>query len=147
MPLDPVEQLRLAVDAVFRSWSGERAVKYRAIRKISGLLGTAVNVQAMVFGNYNTKSGSGVVFTRSPVTGEPALYGEYLIDAQVATTVALLDGEVVTPDNEFTCGRREKTWWRVSERRTPSALCARRCPTRTRSCWPTALGWSTRTAI
>lgn len=78
-----MQQLRLAVDAVFRSWSGERAVTYRAIRKISGLLGTAVNVQAMVFGNYNSASGSGVVFTRSPVSGEPELYGEYLVDAQV----------------------------------------------------------------
>ena len=80
---DPVEQLRLAVIAVFESWNSSRAVKYRSIHQISGLNGTAVNIQAMVFGNMGADSGTGVLFTRNPSTGEKKLYGEYLINAQV----------------------------------------------------------------
>ena len=81
-PQDPVEQLYEAICAVFSSWQSERAVMYRSAEGISGLLGTAVNMQAMVFGNMGPTSGTGVCFTRNPNTGDPALYGEYLINAQ-----------------------------------------------------------------
>jgi pyruvate,orthophosphate dikinase len=87
-PQDPAEQLERAILAVFRSWGSARAVKYRAISQIRGLLGTAVNVQAMVFGNLGATSGTGVCFTRNPSTGARELYGEYLIDAQGEDVVA-----------------------------------------------------------
>jgi pyruvate,orthophosphate dikinase len=88
-PTDPVEQLRLAVIAVFDSWNSSRAEKYRNINQITGLKGTAVNVQAMVFGNMGADSGTGVLFTRNPSTGEKKLYGEYLINAQVCNNPEL----------------------------------------------------------
>jgi pyruvate, orthophosphate dikinase len=88
LPTDPREQLRAGVDAVFRSWMTPRAVKYREIKKIRGLLGTAVNVQAMVFGNMGPTSGSGVLFTRNPVDGTNELFGEYLLNAQGEEVVA-----------------------------------------------------------
>jgi pyruvate,orthophosphate dikinase len=87
-PTDPRKQLELAILAVFRSWMSDRAVKYREVQKIRGLLGTAVNVQAMVFGNMGETSGTGVCFTRNPATGTKELYGEYLIDAQGEDVVA-----------------------------------------------------------
>ncbi|CAK9194201.1 unnamed protein product [Sphagnum troendelagicum] len=87
-PTDPVQQLRLAVSAVFDSWDSSRAQKYRIINHITGLKGTAVNVQAMVFGNMGGDSGTGVLFTRNPSTGEKKLYGEYLINAQGEDVVA-----------------------------------------------------------
>ena len=87
-PADPREQLERAVGAVFRSWNSERAIKYREVAKIRGLAGTAVNVQAMVFGNRGPTSGTGVCFTRNPATGERVLYGEYLVDAQGEDVVA-----------------------------------------------------------
>ena len=87
-PSDPVEQLRFSINAVFGSWDSTRAVKYRQINKITGLLGTAVNVQAMVFGNMGTSSGTGVCFTRNPSTGTHKLYGEFLINAQGEDVVA-----------------------------------------------------------
>jgi pyruvate,orthophosphate dikinase len=87
-PTDPREQLGRAVAAVFRSWNSERAIKYREVQRIRGLLGTAVNVQAMVFGNRGKTSGTGVCFTRNPATGEKVLYGEYLVDAQGEDVVA-----------------------------------------------------------
>ena len=87
-PDDPREQLERAIMAVFRSWGGDRAVKYREVQKIRGLLGTAVNVQAMVYGNMGETSGTGVCFTRNPATGARELYGEYLIDAQGEDVVA-----------------------------------------------------------
>ncbi len=87
-PEDPREQLRFAVNAVFSSWDAERAVKYRRINKIAGLLGTAVNVQAMVYGNMGPTSGTGVCFTRNPSTGEHLLYGEFLVNAQGEDVVA-----------------------------------------------------------
>lgn len=82
------EQLRLAVEAVFKSWNTERAIIYRKINNIPDNLGTAVNVQAMVMGNMNDKSGSGVGFTRNPATGEKKFYGEYLLNAQGEDVVA-----------------------------------------------------------
>ncbi len=87
-PTSPVDQLFLAIDAVFGSWNNERAIKYRQMNDIRGLLGTAVNVQAMVYGNMGDTSGTGVAFTRDPSTGENAFYGEYLMNAQGEDVVA-----------------------------------------------------------
>ncbi|NNF56675.1 MAG: pyruvate, phosphate dikinase [Rhodothermaceae bacterium] len=87
-PEDPREQLHRAIDAVFSSWDNERAVKYRRFNQITGLLGTGVNVQAMVFGNLGPTSGTGVCFTRNPSTGEQQLYGEFLPNAQGEDVVA-----------------------------------------------------------
>lgn len=87
-PQDPLEQLFLAIYAVFNSWNNDRAAVYRRINKIPDDLGTAVNIQAMVFGNMGDNSGTGVAFTRNPSTGEKKLYGEYLINAQGEDVVA-----------------------------------------------------------
>ncbi len=87
-PQDPLAQLKAAIDAVFRSWGNDRAIAYRQIHKITGLKGTAVNVQAMVFGNMGDDSGTGVAFTRNPSTGERRLYGEVLFNAQGEDVVA-----------------------------------------------------------
>ncbi len=81
-PQNPLEQLTAARDAVFRSWQNERAKTYRRINRIDDWLGTAVNVQAMVFGNLGENSGTGVGFTRNPATGEHVFFGEYLMNAQ-----------------------------------------------------------------
>jgi pyruvate,orthophosphate dikinase len=87
-PQDPHEQLRMAIAAVFDSWNGRRAIEYRRIHRIPENLGTAVNVQAMVFGNLGWDSGTGVAFTRNPSTGENKSYGEYLLNAQGEDVVA-----------------------------------------------------------
>ncbi len=87
-PQDPREQLQMSVDAVFGSWNNKRAITYRNLHDIPHDLGTAVNVQAMVFGNMGKNSGTGVAFTRNPSTGENKEYGEYLIDAQGEDVVA-----------------------------------------------------------
>lgn len=87
-PSDPKKQLQLAVLAVFNSWDSPRANKYRSINQITGLKGTAVNVQCMVFGNMGNTSGTGVLFTRNPSTGEKKLYGEFLVNAQGEDVVA-----------------------------------------------------------
>jgi pyruvate,orthophosphate dikinase len=87
-PQDPKEQLWAAIMAVFNSWEGKKAVEYRRIERITGLKGTAVNVQAMVFGNTGNDSGTGVAFTRDPNTGENVFYGDYLINAQGEDVVA-----------------------------------------------------------
>ena len=87
-PQDPRVQLIEAVTAVFRSWNNERAIYYRRMNDIPGSWGTAVNVQAMVFGNMGETSGTGVAFTRNPATGEKGIYGEYLINAQGEDVVA-----------------------------------------------------------
>ncbi|MDR3632384.1 MAG: pyruvate, phosphate dikinase, partial [Isosphaeraceae bacterium] len=87
-PQDPKEQLWAAIMAVFNSWEGKKAVEYRRIERITGLKGTAVNVQAMVFGNMGDGSGTGVAFTRDPNTGENVFYGDYLINAQGEDVVA-----------------------------------------------------------
>lgn len=94
VPDDPHEQLVGAIEAVFRSWNTRRAVAYRELHGIDHAMGTAVVVQAMVFGNRDADSGSGVVFSRNPVTGEPGLYGEYLSAAQGEDVVA----GIRTPD-------------------------------------------------
>ncbi|MCD6496309.1 MAG: pyruvate, phosphate dikinase [Candidatus Aenigmarchaeota archaeon] len=87
-PQDPMEQLKMSVDAVFNSWDNKRAITYRRLNGIPDDLGTAVNVQAMVFGNLGWDSGTGVGFTRNPATGENVLYGEYLMNAQGEDVVA-----------------------------------------------------------
>lgn len=87
-PQDPIEQLRLAVEAVFGSWNTTRAVRYREVEGIRGLLGTAVNVQVMAYGNMGEDSGTGVAFTRNPSTGKNIFYGEFLINAQGEDVVA-----------------------------------------------------------
>ncbi len=87
-PQDPKVQLMEAVKAVFRSWDNERAIVYRRMNDIPGDWGTAVNVQAMVFGNMGDTSGTGVAFTRNPSTGAKGIYGEYLINAQGEDVVA-----------------------------------------------------------
>src|SRR5204863_7265522 len=85
---DTPVQLAMAIEAVFRSWYNERAATYRRMNKISDDLGTAVNVQAMVFGNIGETSGTGVGFTRNPATGEKEFYGEFLMNAQGADVVS-----------------------------------------------------------
>merc|ERR1711964_209443 len=87
-PQDPFRQLELAIEAVFRSWNTSRAIRYREVEGIRGLLGTAVNVQSMVYGNMGQDSGTGVAFTRDPSTGENKFYGEFLINAQGEDVVA-----------------------------------------------------------
>ena len=87
-PQEPVKQLSLAIEAVFRSWNSNKAISYRRIEGIVGLVGTAVNVQSMVFGNMGDDSGTGVAFTRNPATGENKFYGEFLVNAQGEDVVA-----------------------------------------------------------
>ena len=87
-PQNPREQLQMSVDAVFGSWNNKRAITYRNLHDIPHSIGTAVNVQAMVFGNMGENSGTGVAFTRNPSTGENLEYGEYLINAQGEDVVA-----------------------------------------------------------
>jgi len=87
-PQDPKEQLLMTVKAVFESWNSKRAIEYRRFYKIPSDLGTAVNIQTMVFGNTGPNSGTGVAFTRNPSTGEKVVYGEYLMNAQGEDVVA-----------------------------------------------------------
>ncbi|HEY6303145.1 MAG TPA: pyruvate, phosphate dikinase [Terriglobales bacterium] len=104
-PQEPQEQLVMARDAVFRSWQNDRAKTYRRINNIDDMLGTAVNVQAMVFGNLGDTSGTGVGFTRNPATGAKEFYGEFLLNAQgedvvsgVRTPVPIVELEKIMPD-------------------------------------------------
>src|ERR1039458_8919471 len=104
-PQDPHEQLVMSRDAVFRSWQNDRAKTYRRINNIDDMLGTAVSVQAMVFGNLGDTSGTGVGFTRNPATGAKEFYGEYLMNAQgedvvsgVRTPVPILELQKIMPD-------------------------------------------------
>ena len=87
-PQSPLDQLKLATEAVFKSWNGKRAVDYRRATNIPDDLGTAVNIVTMVFGNMGADSGTGVAFTRNPATGEKVLYGDYLLNAQGEDVVA-----------------------------------------------------------
>ncbi len=87
-PSDPIVQLRAAIEAVFKSWNTDRAKTYRRMERIPDDLGTAVNVQTMVFGNMGPTSGTGVAFTRNPITGKKELYGDYLPNAQGEDVVA-----------------------------------------------------------
>ena len=104
-PQDPHEQLVMARDAVFRSWQNDRARHYRRINNIDDMLGTAVNVQAMVYGNLGDTSGTGVGFTRNPATGAKEFYGEFLMNAQgedvvsgVRTPVPILELQKIMPE-------------------------------------------------
>jgi pyruvate, orthophosphate dikinase len=104
-PQDPEEQLVMARDAVFRSWQNDRAKTYRRINNIDDMLGTAVNVQIMVYGNLSDTSGTGVGFTRNPANGDKEFYGEFLLNAQgedvvsgVRTPVHILELEKIMPD-------------------------------------------------
>jgi len=87
-PQNPIDQMYAAINAVFNSWNNYRAIRYRQINDIKGLIGTAVNIQTMVFGNLGEDSGTGVCFTRNPSTGEAKFYGEYLMNAQGEDVVA-----------------------------------------------------------
>src|SRR4051812_9788665 len=87
-PQDPYVQLEHAIEAVFKSWMGDRAIRYRELNDIRGVRGTAVNVQSMVFGNMGEDSATGVAFTRNPSTGENKFYGEFLVNAQGEDVVA-----------------------------------------------------------
>ncbi|MBC8525342.1 MAG: pyruvate, phosphate dikinase [Candidatus Cloacimonetes bacterium] len=87
-PQDPQKQLWLAMEAVFKSWNNKRAIKYRELNNIKGLLGTAINVQAMVFGNMGDDCATGVAFTRDPAIGEDRFFGEFLVNAQGEDVVA-----------------------------------------------------------
>ena len=87
-PQDPFEQLELGITAVFKSWNTPRAIRYRQINEMTGLLGTAVNVQTMAFGNMGEDCGTGVAFTRNPSTGQNKFYGEFLVNAQGEDVVA-----------------------------------------------------------
>ncbi|MGZ3401968.1 MAG: PEP/pyruvate-binding domain-containing protein [Phenylobacterium sp.] len=108
VPADPMDQLAAAAEAVYRSRNSERAVEYRRLNKLQDLKGTAVTVQAMVFGNSGGRSGAGVAFSRSPVTGEPPLYADFLADAQ---------GEDVVS------GRRTPVDAEALRRRLPQIFC------------------------
>ena len=112
---DPNKQLYLSVLAVFNSWDSPRANKYRSINQIIGLKGTAVNIQCMVFGNMGDSSGTGVLFTRNPSTGEKKLYGEFLINAQVLLLPCLHFRGSVNPLKYLCC--REKMSLQESELR------------------------------
>ncbi len=105
-PDDPMEQLWGGISAVFSSWNGKRAVEYRRIEKIPDEWGTAVNVQAMVFGNMGEGSATGVAFTRNPGNGENRFYGEYLINAQGEDVVAGI--RTPAPVNEFSKNSHSK---------------------------------------
>ncbi len=104
-PTDPREQLKMSIDAVFNSWNNDRAIVYRKLNDIKWLLGTAVNVQAMVFGNMGETSGTGVCFTRNPSTGENKFYWEFLMNAQgedvvagIRTPLEISELEKIMPD-------------------------------------------------
>ncbi len=107
-PQNPLEQLDCSIQAVFGSWDSERAVKYREINKINGLLGTAVNVCSMVFGNMGSDSGTGVAFTRDGATGDSEPMGEYLINAQGEDVVA----GIRTPKNLCDMAQEDDPMWR-----------------------------------
>jgi pyruvate,orthophosphate dikinase len=98
-PEDPIDQLWGGIGAVFGSWQGKRAVEYRRIEKIPDEWGTAVNVQAMVFGNMGSNCATGVAFTRNPGTGDDHFYGEFLINAQGEDVVAGI--RTPSPINDF----------------------------------------------
>ena len=107
-PQDPGRQLELAIEAVFDSWNNRRAQEYRRQEKIDDALGTAVNVQTMVFGNKGFDSGTGVAFTRDPATGKPGVYGDYLANAQGEDVVA----GIRTPEPLQTLRKRNKDIYR-----------------------------------
>ena len=106
-PEDPNQQLWGAIEAVFKSWNGKRAIHYRKIENIPNHWGTAVNIQAMVFGNLGSKSGTGVAFTRNPSTGVNKFYGEWLVNAQGEDVVAGI--RTPNPINDHSKNKESKT--------------------------------------
>jgi pyruvate,orthophosphate dikinase len=107
-PQNPLIQLEKSIEAVFKSWMGDRAIKYRELNEIRGLRGTAVNVQSMVFGNMGDDCATGVAFTRNPSTGENSFYGEFLVNAQGEDVVA----GIRTPlDCQSEMGKWSKKSW------------------------------------
>lgn len=110
-PEDPREQLRQSVLAVLRSWNNPRAVSYRELNRITGLLGTAVTVQAMVFGNASDTSGTGVLFTRNPSTGEDKLFGEFLPLAELERTWSVACAHLcLFPRSQTACLTSTRSW-------------------------------------
>jgi pyruvate, orthophosphate dikinase len=146
-PQDPVAQLERARDAVFRSWNNDRAIYYRRQNRIPDDLGTAVNVQAMVFGNLGETSGTGVGFTRNPATGDAHFYGEFLMNAQGEDVVAGVRTPV--PRSTGSCATSPRGWSSTtatsrtssSRSRRAGSTCCRRAPAsaprrrRSRSRW------------
>jgi pyruvate,orthophosphate dikinase len=128
-PQDVHDQLWGAIRAVFGSWESDRAKVYRRLNDIPGEWGTAVNVQAMVFGNMGDTSATGVAFTRDPATGENAYYGEYLINAQGEDVVAgIRTPQYLTKAARERAGRSRSRWKRRCRRPTPSWLgCSNIC--------------------
>ena len=110
-PEDPIEQLWGAIGAVFASWNGEKAVTYRRVEKITGLLGTAVNVVQMVFGNTGEDSGTGVCFTRDPSTGEKTFFGDFLLNAQGEDVVAGIRTPMHLRSEERRVGKECRSRW------------------------------------
>ena len=126
-PQDPDVQLQLAIEAVFGSWNNPRATLYRKQNKISDDLGTAVNVQSMIFGNKGDTSASGVAFTRNPANGDKEFYGDYLVNAQAKTLLLVsaiphLSPTLRTPRASKKQARSSKVSSRCS--RITSAICA-----------------------
>ncbi len=115
-PQEPIEQLKGAVEAVFRSWNGKRAINYRNAAKISHDLGTGVNVVTMVFGNMGDDSGTGVAFTRDPATGEHVIYGDYLLNAQGEDVVAGIRNTKKITELEQEMPETYKTFIEISEK-------------------------------
>ena len=140
-PQDPHEQLVMARDAVFRSWQNDRAKTYRRINNIDDMLGTAVNVQAMVYGNLGDTSGTGVGFTRNPATGAKEFYGEFLLNAQgedvvsgVRTPVPILELKRSCRMSTTNCAKSLRAWKSIiatcrissSPSRMASSTCCKR---------------------
>ena len=125
-PQDPREQLDRAIKAVFDSWNADRAMLYRRQERIPADLGTAVNVQAMVFGNLGNDSGTGVAFTRDPATGATGHYGDYLPNAQGEDVVAGIRNTVTLDDLGRLDPRRTRSCWPSW---TPSRSTTRTCAT------------------
>ncbi len=115
-PDDPIMQLRLSIEAVFKSWDLKRARVYREANGISHNLGTAVNVQSMVFGNMGQNSGTGVTFSRNPSTGENKIYGEYLMNAQGEDVVAGIRTPLPISDMEKALPDIYKKFWDIVDR-------------------------------
>ena len=121
-PQDPHDQLWGAIGAVFGSWMNQRAITYRRLHNIPESWGTAVNVQAMVFGNMGETSATGVAFTRNPSTGEKKLYGEFLINAQGEDVVAgIRTPQEITEEARRDPAPTSRRWKRRCRRHSPSS--------------------------
>ena len=125
-PQDPEQQLWGAIGAVFSSWMNARAITYRRLHNIPESWGTAVSVQAMVFGNMGDRSATGVAFTRNPSTGEKKLYGEFLVNAQGEDVVAgIRTPQNITEEARIAAGSDKPSLEKVMPRRLPSSAPSR----------------------